>query len=166
MGLIQFLCSQVNYMTEEKFWELLSLLNWKWLGNDDAVVRPLVRALAMLGAEEIFAFDDQLSVKLHALDTESHARHMGDYSYRGPEEHFSVDEFLYARCAVVANGKEIFEEILANPNEFHEDAVFEAILSVAQAAFELKTGKEYNHVPEPDYETFSNRAGWSASGDT
>jgi Protein of unknown function (DUF4240) len=43
-------------MTEQQFWELMGLLDWKKLGNDDAVVRPLVRALAKLAEEEIFTF--------------------------------------------------------------------------------------------------------------
>jgi len=151
-------------MTERQFWELMGLLDWKKLGNDDAVVRPLVKALAKLPEKELFAFDDALAEKLHALDTEAHARHMGEYSYKGPGEFFSVDEFLYTRCAVVANGKEVFERILADPTEFPEDAEFEAILYVAATAFKKKTGKEYSHSASISYETFSNKKGWPAGG--
>jgi hypothetical protein len=147
-------------VTDDRFWELLGLLNWKKLGDDDAVVRPLVKALAKLPVEDIFAFDDHLAARLHALDTEAHARHMGDCSYRGPGVFFSVDEFLYTRCAVVANGKQVFGEVLSDPNEFPEDAEFEAILEVARTAYEKKTSGEYPHVPATDYETFSNKAGW------
>src|SRR5437762_1267274 len=125
-------------MTEQQFWELMSLVDWKKLGNDDAVLRPLVKALVKLPENEIFAFDDLLAEKLHALDTEAHARHMGEQSYKGPGEFFSVDEFLYTRCAVVANGKECFEEIRADPNQFPEDAEFEAILYVASTAYGKK----------------------------
>lgn len=149
-------------MTEQQFWDLMKLVDWKKLGNDDAVVRPLVKALTKLPESEIFAFDDLLADKLFALDTEAHARHMGEQSYKGDGEHFSVDEFLYTRCAVVANGKECFEEILADPKQFPEDAEFEAILSVASTAYEKKTGKEYPHSPATSYETFSNKKGWSA----
>lgn len=149
-------------MTEQQFWELMSLVNWKKLGNDDAVVRPLVKSLVKLPENEIFAFHDLLAEKLHALDTEAHARHMGEYSYKGPDEFFSVDAFLYARCAVVANGKEVFEQILADPMEFPEDAEFEAILYVAATAYEKKTGTEYPHSPDICIETFSNEKGWPA----
>ncbi len=76
----------------------------------------------------------------------------------------TVDEFLYTRCAVVANGKQTFEEILRDPNEFPEDAAFEAILSVGQTAYEQKTGEEYAHVPTPNYETFSNKSEWPSGG--
>ena len=91
-------------MTEERFWELLGLLNWKKLGNVDEVVRPLVKALAALPVEDIFAFDDHLAAKLHALDTGT--------------------------------------------------------------AYEQKSGDEYPHSPTPDYETFSNKAGWPSDGST
>jgi hypothetical protein len=149
-------------MTEQQFWELMSLVDWKKLGNDDAVVRPLVKALTKLPENEICAFHDLIAEKLFALDTEAHARHMGEYSYKGPDEPFSVDLFLYARCAVVANGKECFEEILADPNQFPEDAEFESILYVPLTAYEKKTGKEYSHSPATNFETFSNRKGWPA----
>jgi hypothetical protein len=151
-------------MTEQQFWELMGLLDWKKLGNDDAVVRPLVKALAKLPEIEIFSFDDLLAEKLHTLDTEAHARHMGEYSYKGPDDFFSVDQFLYTRCAVVANGKEVFEQILADPNEFPEDAEFEAILYVASTAYEMKIGKEYSHSSTVSFETFSNKKGWPAKG--
>jgi len=43
--------------------------------------------------------------KLYALDTAAHARHIGEWAYRGPEaDTFSPDWFLYVRCVVVANG--------------------------------------------------------------
>ncbi len=149
-------------MTEQQFWDLMTLLDWSKLDDDDddAVVEPLVKALAKLPENEIFAFDDLLAEKLFALDTEAHARHMGEDSYTGEDEFFSADQFLYARCVVVANGKECFEEVLADPSQFPEDAEFEAILYVAGTAYERKTGKEYSHIPATDYETFSNTQGW------
>ncbi len=137
----------------------MALVDWKKLGNEDAVVRPLVKALSKLSEEEIFAFDDLLAEKLYALDTEAHARHMGEDTYKGPEEFFSVDDFLYTQCGVVANGKEFFEEILADPSQCPEDAEFEAILYVAATAYEKKTGKEYPHFPATNFETFSNKKG-------
>lgn len=148
-------------MNEQQFWDLMKLVDWKKLGDDDAVVRPLVKALAKLPEDEIFAFDDLLAEKLFALDTEAHARHMGEYSYKDEGTHFSVDLFLYSRCAVVANGKETFEEILADPTQFPEDAEFEAILYVAGTAYEKRTGEEYPHSPTTSYETFANKRGWS-----
>lgn len=156
------LTAPASAVSDEQFWSLIGRLDWKRLGDDDAVVRPLVNALKALPVEEIYAFDDLLAWKLYALDTEAHARHMGEESYQGPEEHFSVDSFLYTRCCVVANGREVYQEILRDPAEFPEDAEFGALLYVASEAYEEKTGEKYAHDSPVSYETFSNRVGWGA----
>ena len=102
-------------MTQKTFWMLIGLLDWKKLGDDDAVVRPLVKALAKLPEKEIFSFEDHLAEKLYALDTEAHARQLGADSYKGPDAFFSEDNFLYARCSVVVNGAEFHEQVLTAP---------------------------------------------------
>ena len=149
-------------MDEKKFWELINQLNWKKSGDDEAVIRPVVKKLSRVSIEDIFTFEDILSQKLFELDTEAHAREIGESAY-GNDGYFSVDYFLYARCCVVANGREFFEKVRANPSEFPKDMVFEALLSIAQQAFELKTGEEFNYDAKVSYETFSNKAGWAAA---
>ena len=109
---------------------------------------------------EIREFDDRLAEKLHALDTEANARHMGQYAFGRRKERFSPDLFLYARCAVIAGGGEAYEQVMANPKEFPKDLEFEAILSIAETAYREATGEEYTHVTATDYETFQNRQGW------
>lgn len=150
--------SQVT-MSEEVFWRLIRLLNWKKTGDDDAVVEPLVAALAQMTEEDICRFEDLLAAKLHALDTEAHAREIGAEAYR-PGQHFSADWFLYQRCVVVANGPELYQRVLSSPQEMPKDMEFEALLSVAATAFERKTGRDFDHVAPVSYETFSNTAGW------
>lgn len=147
-------------MNESQFWNILALLEWEELGDDEAVVEPAVTALSRMTDEEICGFQEILAEKLYALDTEAHARHIGEYSYKGPGEFFSVDEFLYTRCAVVANGEQVFDEILADPTEMPEDAEFEAVLSIAAEAYARKNGDEFEYTTRTDYETFSNEAGW------
>ncbi len=146
-------------MSEEVFWRIIGLFNWKRLGDDDVVVAPAVKALAAMGPDDIRRFEDILAEKLHALDTEAHAREIGEEAYR-PGRHFSVDWFLYERCAVVANGRELFEGILADPRQMPKDMEFETLLSVASNAWTLKTGEEFDHTPPVSYETYSNTAGW------
>ncbi|TQV70808.1 DUF4240 domain-containing protein [Exilibacterium tricleocarpae] len=68
--------------------------------------------------------------------------------------------FLYSRCVVVANGKEFFEHILKNPMGFPKDMEFEAVLHVAQEAYELKNNKEWEYVSPTDYEIYKNVNGW------
>ncbi|MBU1248562.1 MAG: DUF4240 domain-containing protein [Proteobacteria bacterium] len=148
-------------MSEDVFWCIIGLFNWKKTGDDEAVIEPAVKALGEMAVDDIKRFEDIISEKLYALDTESHAREIGEQAYR-PGKHFSADWFLYVRCCVVANGAEFYQSVLTNPSEMPEDMEFEALLSVAPTAFERKTGEEFDHVPHVSYESFSNREGWPA----
>jgi hypothetical protein len=147
---------------EQTFWELIESFDWSRTGDDEAVVEPAVARLASLSVEEIHAFDEILAEKLYALDTEGHARNLGEDSYTGPGGGFSVDGFLYARCVVVANGRAYHEDVVADPSQMPEDMEFESLLYVARAAFERKTGQEYDFSPSVSFETFSNERGWTA----
>ena len=150
-------------MTEPEFWTVLGLLDWSQTGRDDAVIAPLVRALAAKQVSDIEGFESILADKLFALDTEHHARAIGKHAYDGQDDSFSVDLFLYARCCVVANGRKFFDVVLANPAKMPKDMEFEALLSVAGIAYKQKTGEEFGFVAPVSYETFSNEAGWAAA---
>ena len=144
-------------MNEEKFWEILSLLDWDKLGDDDAVCKPAIEALAQLGVEEIQRFEDLFTEKLHALDTTAHMDHSGELASD------SGDLFLYARCAAVTDGREEYEAILADPAKMPKDLEFEALLFLASTAYEKKTGREWDYVSDLSYETGSNKEGWADS---
>ncbi|MBL8794847.1 MAG: DUF4240 domain-containing protein [Planctomycetia bacterium] len=146
-------------MTEAKFWKLIARLDWDRTGDHSAVVHPVVQALVKLPAEEIREFDEILAEKLYALDTVDHARHIGSFAY--PHPGFSADGFLYSRCVAVANGKVVYERVLADPSLMPKDMEFESLLSMGWKAFEKKTGKEYDRLTRLSFETFSNRAGWA-----
>src|SRR5262249_52997471 len=88
----------------------------------------------------------------------NHARHVGEHAW--PDPGFSADGFLYSRCVVVANGKVVYQRILADPSQMPKDMEFEALLSMAWKAFEKKTGKEYDRLTRVSFETFSNKVGW------
>ena len=79
---------------------------------------------------------------------------------RTEKKHFSVDAFLYARCAAVALGRKGYEAARADPTKMPKDREFEALLSVAAAAFEQRTDKIYEHTVAFDIETFSNKDEW------
>jgi predicted DNA-binding WGR domain protein len=146
-------------MSEDVFWRIIRLFDWKKLGDDDGVIEPAIAALSQMSAGMINEFEDILAEKLHSLDTEAHAREVGEYAY-GTDEYFSVDLFLYMRCVVVANGPEVYASVLADPTQMPEDCDFEPLLSVARLAYERKTGAEFKHLPPVCYETYSNRKGW------
>ena len=143
-------------MTEQQFWEMLEQLDWTHEGDDGRVVQPVVQTLARLPDEEIFEFDNILARKLHELDSRELVQKL--YEKR---EKFSEDRFLYNRCVAVVNGREYYEAILARREKLDPALGFEAILYVAEDAWDQKhpdKAGEYPHVPEPDYESGSNTA--------
>jgi len=146
-------------MTEDVFWRIIGLFNWKKEGDDDAVLKPAVAALSNMTEGDIERFQDILADKLHAIDTEAHAREIGEDAYNG-NDYFSVDQFLYSRCCVVANGQQFFQSVLAHPEQMPKDVEFEAILYLPSAAYETKTGKEFDYTAPTCYETYSNKDGW------
>ena len=148
-------------LTEDQFWSLIELLDWSKDGDDNAVIEPLVEQLAKMPLRYIYEFHDMLSEKLYRLDTRRHAENVGENAYQDNDDSFfSLDEFLYARCCVVANGRQAYEEALNNPEAMPKDLVFEALLRVARNAYQRKTNQPFRYVPTYNIETFGNREGW------
>jgi len=147
-----------KYLPEKQFWQLLKLLDWEKIGNNEAVIEPLVSHLSTLSIETIQTFEDRLSEKLFLLDGEKYARHTGENAYG--REFFSVDTFLYARCCVVANGKKFYKSVLKNAEKMPKNLTFGALLRVAATAYHRKTGTTFTYQPAYIYETFSNPKGW------
>lgn len=146
-------------LSESQFWKIIALLNWHQEGTDEAVVKPVIAHLEAGSTRHIFEFADILSEKLYALDGRVYAENMGEDAYL-PNRHFSVDNFLYARCCVVANGKKLYEQVKRNPLLMPKDLAFEALLYIPSEAYEQKTGKKYNYSPAFPIETYSNKTGW------
>lgn len=141
--------------TEKDFWEVLSCLDWSKEGDDEGVLQPAIHYLASFPLSGIYRFADLLSEKLWTLDTAAHAN-----VFLKDEGSLSVDDFLYARCCVVANGKEAYEHVLTHPDKMPLDVTFESLLHLVSAAYRQKTGKDQLIIPAYNYETYSNRAGW------
>jgi hypothetical protein len=116
-----------------------------------------VRALAKKSEPVHRCFANRLAEKLYALDGERFALAGRSGPWDG-----SPDEFLYARCAVVARGCAFYESVLADPARMPIDDEFgcEALLFVADQAYERKTGDGFDFDATPSYETFSNAAAW------
>jgi predicted DNA-binding WGR domain protein len=155
----------VMTLSEDVFWRMVTLFDWKKSGDDEAVVAPAVKALSRMPPAEIRKFQDLLAEKLFALDTEAHAREIGEDAYQ-PDKHFSVDWFLYVRCCAVANGRAFYEAALSDPRKMPKDLEFEAMLFVADAAYERATGESLDPATPVSFETYSNRAGWPAAAGT
>lgn len=145
-----------SHLSNGKCWRLIGLLDWSFEDkNDDEVVEPLIQALSTLSIANIYQFADWLTEKLWHLDTADHAR-----VFIEEDGFLSTDDFLYARCAVVANGEEYYNQILKSPSDMPFEVTFESLLYLPQEAFERKTGEKMVYVPLFNYETYSNQVGW------
>ena len=144
-------------LTINDFWDIIEQLDWSKEGNDAAVVEPVIEILQKRPLAHIYRFEDILSEKLWHLDTEKYAQ----VFLENPEEgYLSVDDFLYTRCAVVANGRDFYQNVIDNPSEMPEDLTFEPLLYVALQAYKRKTGKEFMFISAYNYETYNNKEGW------
>ena len=145
----------MSAMDENAFWQLIE--DCRPSGPDpdpdaDGLVEALTEALAAGPESRITGFAEQLAWALYRLDRKESAGTSGD-------------GFLYTRCAVVAEGRAVYERVLADPALFvpYLDGLVwaEGLLSVAENAYEELTGDEWDHETRYDYETGSNREGWA-----
>jgi predicted DNA-binding WGR domain protein len=153
-------------MTEDAFWDVIGCFDWKKLGDDDAVMRPAVKALTAMTVDDIRTFERLLIEKLHALDTRDICRgiYRDELDVDDGDEYVSADDFLYRRCVIVVNGKACFDDARARPNDVPTGGEFESLLYVAQNAYEAKTGAEGLFADtELSYESFTNAEGWKAT---
>jgi hypothetical protein len=146
-----------SFFTNEDFWHIIESFDWE--NKENNVILPAIQILETQSLAHIYRFNDMLSEKLWNLDTKNHAQVFLD----DPDEegYLSSDDFLYARCAVVANGRQYYENILQNPSKMPIDMTFEPLLNIAMKAYKSKTGKDFLAVPAFNYETYSNKLGWS-----
>ena len=150
---------------EDTFWSIISQLDWRHAGDDERVLAPAIAALASRSTRDIRRWEERLAYLLFQLDTKAHAT-----SFVGGQsenlEQISADAFLYARCAVVANGRALHDAVRHDPSRMPHDVEFEALLTTASRAFELKTGDDLDYVTGCSYETFANTAGWGPDRDS
>lgn len=147
-------------LTENAFWDIIACFDWSDEEDDAAVIGQAVQVLSEKPLRHIYEFQDLLSAKLYALDTRNHAAQTGENAYLDENSDFSADEFLYARCCVVANGFDFYEKVLHEPSLMPKDLTFESLLTLAHQAYFHKTGKQFRYVPTYNIETFSNKKGW------
>lgn len=142
-------------LSSDECWALIDLLDWD-ADTNEHIVQPLLSALTALSEQQLCQFADWLAEQLWKLDTPQHAAVL-----QGEKSYLSVDDFLYVRCAVVANGRAFYEEVLAHPEAFPVEVTFEPLLYIAQEAYEQKTGRDMEHIPIYDFETYGNQQAWA-----
>lgn len=149
-------------MSEQEFWAFIAQLDWSKKGDDNAIIEPVVAALAASTLRYIYDFKDILSQKLYLLDTAQHAAQIGDLAYVKDAENFSPDAFLFARCCAVANGRDAYEKARKNPSDMPKGLEFAPLLRIANEAYRRQKGSLMRYVAAYPIETFSNENGWSA----
>jgi hypothetical protein len=152
--------AQSNILTEQRFWEIIHLFDWTDPEDNDRVIEQAVTALAESPVHHIYLFSDMLAAKLFSLDGRVFAENIGEDAYT-PNTYFSVDNFLYARCCVIANGRAFYESVLKNPSLMPKDLTFESLLSLASKAYFKKTGKPFSYISTTSIETYANKLGWN-----
>lgn len=149
------------HMTDPKFWQLITLIDVSALDHnrEDEAIEPLEAALGLKAESELFAFEEVLSQKLYSIDGEEFADNAGDSGG-------SDDGFLYARCYVVAKGREFYEAVKSDPRRMPKsiEQWCEALLYSHRAAWAEQTGNDQSAWPYEatvSYESGSNADLWS-----
>lgn len=143
-----------------KFWQLIQTLDWSKMGDDEAIVEPVIQQLSQLTVADIYQFEELLAQLLYQLDGQVFAENIGEGAYQ-KERYFSVDNFLYARCCVVANGQAFYEQVAQNPSLMPKDLTFEPLLYIGEKAYKRKTKRDdFLPVTDCSYESYSNVAAW------
>jgi len=140
--------AEVPVLSEDLFWEIVDSFDWSQKTGHEILTKG-VEKLANQETVFIYLFADALYEKLSQLNTKAHAVALSN----GVKGKFSGDDFLYARCGVIAEGQEYFQEVIETPSKMPEDIIFEVLLSLPSMAYKLKTGKEFNYAPQQKIET-------------
>lgn len=125
-------------MTKNDFWNLLNLLEWKYEGDDEQVTKPVVRALARMNEEEIFAFNDIVKKLIADLGKEKAVRLAAEAA--GP---VSEEELRKILCVAIVNGRKYYEDIRKGRIRLNPDLEFGSILSVAEKAWAVKSERSF-----------------------
>jgi hypothetical protein len=144
-------------MNNEEFWQLISLIDIDALneGDEEVAVEALTEKLSTKNEKEIGEFEELLSQYLYKIDGKKWCDESGESSD-------SADGFLYARCYVVARGREFYEAVLSNPSLMPKssDEWAETLLFVAAQAWAEATGNE-----EENFELFASVSSETGSND-
>ncbi|MFD7736075.1 DUF4240 domain-containing protein [Kitasatospora phosalacinea] len=141
-------------MDEDEFWLLLEECRPPGADPDaERLAAALEEHLSAGPVAAVAGFAERLSTALYRLDR----RELG--------EELSGDAFLYARAAVVADGRAAHRAVLADPRRFApyaEGLVWaEPLLYVPDRAYRRLTGEQWRRGTAHSYESRSNAAGWA-----
>lgn len=140
------------------FWTTMELCDWTKEGDDEKVLKPVIKYLSKQDDSVIFEFDDLMTELLYDLDTEKL-----EEQCRKIDPQTCDDTFLYSRCVALINGPDYYEKVKQGKEKSVWSMEFESLLYVPQEAWALKhhcSEDEYPHISPLSYETGSNKEGW------
>lgn len=137
-------------MTEEKFWDMIALIDWRHEPDEKQMLRLLQVGLQREEPAEIESFQRTLTEKLQALDT--------PIRYKAAKEP-SGDCFLYLRLYVVGKGRAFYAHA-GSVSRWMPDSLnwLEGLLYVAREAYLSKTGHELPEFDGISHESFTSAA--------
>jgi hypothetical protein len=150
-------------MTWADFWALIATLDGE---ATDASCQRLAEELSRRSVPDIIGFAERHAEALYRLDQEKFGTlPVANLTTRdGSPFPQSADVFLYARCAVVAAGRAVWERVFFDVDMFvpytSSEYDGEWLLYVPDKAYELATGEEWNRSTRYCYESYSNQDGW------
>ncbi len=102
-------------MDETVFWDVIDALGGKVSKKAREAFQDLLNGMS---DDEVIAFGDELSVKIHALDTEAHFNQLVRLGPdEEPEDELDEDLLDELRISAVIAGRRRYESVLANPDE-------------------------------------------------
>lgn len=107
----------------------MELCDWKKEGDDDKVLKPVIKYLSSQSDETIFEFDNLMSELLYNLDTKELLKQC-----EKADPLVSDDTFLYSRCVALINGPAYYEKVKNGKAKDLWNMEFEALLYVPQKA--------------------------------
>ncbi|MFF4834686.1 DUF4240 domain-containing protein [Streptomyces sp. NPDC001315] len=150
-------------MTWADFWALIAILE----GQATQVnCERLAEELSRRSVPDIVGFAERHAEALYRLDQERFGTlPVVDLTARyGSPFPQSDDGFLYARCAVVAAGRDVWESVFFDVDKFvpytSTERDGEWLLYVPDKAYELAVGEEWDHLTRYSFESCSNLDGW------
>ncbi|MFI2431195.1 DUF4240 domain-containing protein [Streptomyces sp. NPDC018693] len=147
-------------MDMEKFWHIIDGAQG---GTVHDVIESVGQALSKGPVNEVMDFAERLSEALYTLDRRELFEK--DYTFLGDATggENTGEDFLYARCAVVAAGSVVYQQVNQDPEKFAREWNWHAqdLLYVAEEAYEELTDDTWEYETAVDYETGSNASGWT-----
>ncbi|MGH3389241.1 MAG: DUF4240 domain-containing protein [Actinomadura sp.] len=147
-----------------EFWRLIGSSSIGDASDIDVALTEISRRLASLNPFELVQFSERLKEALYRLDR----REFGEIPVAlmdGREFPQTSDHFLYARCACVMAGGEVYSRVLQSGvgfDHFVKPSLqrAEGLLYIASNVYEAKTGEKIKLKSGVSVESMSNTDGW------